>query len=239
MKKLLVAGIVAVVGAFVWSTAPASAHHPEVTITACPGPEELQNFVDVTAHAFEIPADWTVDHRINTNVRLDVIGEGVNFTTTGQFVAPDYSFTARVEVPDAVGKTITARVTALAGWGASGDFPSTWDTEEATITIPLCADSGTTTTSTTIAPTSTQAPSTTEAPTSTQAPSSTVPTEVEGITQVRPQIPGGGGAADDAAAPGAQQLAFSGGETGPMVLGGAGVLAVGAALLVATRRRSA
>ena len=114
------------------------------------------------------------------------------------------------------------RVTAVDNWGPNGEYPSTNPVAETTVTVPVCNE---TPPSTTAAPTSTVAPTSTAAPT-------TIPTDVLPQTEVRPQVPAGESAAQ-------AQLAFSGFETGPVVLGGAGLIAIGTALLVSTRRRNA
>lgn len=265
MKKLLVSGVLAVIAALVWNTLPASAHHPEVeVVTLCP---EGIPTIDVTAKAWEsAPFGMSEDHRINTDILVEVDGPSLHLEQSGAFVAPNYSFTSRFALPTStIGQTLTVTVTAIGNWGPNGEYPSyPSPTDEAFVTIPPTCDGGTGGSSTTTeAPTTTEgpgsstteAPATTEAPTSTEAPDTSsapttapsttgpsndggtggtqIETEVAGITEVRPQVPG----ASAAAAQAGGQLAFTGNDTGPLVLGSAGLLAIGAGLILGARKR--
>jgi LPXTG-motif cell wall-anchored protein len=242
MKKLLVCAVVAVAAALAWNVSSASAHHPEVVASnvctnGVPG-------IEVTASAWV--TDWTADHRVNNNVRIDVTGNGVSLTSSGTFVAPDYSFTRQFDVPGAVGQTLTVRATSVAAWGPNGEYGSAGEFRETTVTVaPPCNETTTTTTAaptTTVAPGAsgtsvppTTAPVTTAAPTTTAAPATTAPagnsaTEVEGITQVRPQVP-------DAGAQAAGQLAFTGRDETTAVFAGVGLLLAGTGLVLGARRR--
>jgi LPXTG-motif cell wall-anchored protein len=245
MKKLLVCTLVAVAAALAWNVSSASAHHPEVVATnvCTDGVPSIQ--VTATAWA-DLPPGWTPDHRINNNIRIDVDGPGVDLTSNGAFTAPDYSFTLQFAVPQAVGQTLTVRVTSVASWGANGEYGSAGEFRETTVTVaPPCNEGTTTTTAapTTVAPTT--APTTTPAtpdsgattsvpPTPTTAPGaggSNTSTEVGGVVEVRPQVPSSG----DAAA----QIAFTGSDSTALVLAGIGMLAAGSALVLTARRREA
>jgi LPXTG-motif cell wall-anchored protein len=253
MKKLLVSAVLVVAVAFLWNTSGASAHHPEVVarnvcVDGVPG-------IEVTTTAWQ--TDWTPDHRINTNVRIDVTGNGVALTSTGTFVGPDYAFTRQFATPNAVGQTLTVRATSVAPWGPNGEYGSAGEYRETTVTVaPPCDEMPTTTTA---APTTTASPSTTVSPGSsatsvpstvapatttpvtstpatTAAPATTAPasnagdaaTEVEAATQVRDAGP---------QAQGAAQLAFTGRDTTTPIFVGAGLLLAGAGLVLGTRRR--
>jgi hypothetical protein len=250
MKKLLVCSFVAVIAALTWNISSASAHHPEVVATnVC---TDGVPTIEVTATAWaDLPPGWGVDHRINNNVRIDVDGPGVDLTASGAFTAPGYSITTQFAVPQAVGQTLTVRVTSVAPWGASGEYGSAGEFRETTVTVAAPCTEGTSSTTaapTTAAPT-TAAPTTTvgsgsggttslpPAPTPTTAPptggsnAGDAGTQVGGVVEVRPQIPGSG----DAAA----QLAFTGGESTSLVLAGVGLLAAGLGLVIGVRRRAA
>jgi hypothetical protein len=244
MKKLLVCSLVAVVAALAWNVGSASAHHPEVVATnVC---TDGVPTIEVTAFAWtDLPAGWAPDHRVNNNIRIDVIGPGL--TASGAFAAPDYSFTVQFAVPQSVGQTLTVRVTSVAAWGPNGEYGSAGQSRETTVTVAPPCNEGTTTTTTaaptttTAAPTSTtvapDAGATTVPPTPTTAPpganSGNTSTEVGGVVEVRPQVPTP--PAGDAAA----QLAFTGGNTSGLLLGGFGLVVLGLALVLSTRRREA
>src|SRR5262249_42520483 len=147
-----------------------------------------------------------------------------------------YSITTQFAVPQAVGQTLTVRVTSVAPWGPNGEYGSAGETRFTTVTVaPPCNDMTTTTT----APTTTAAPTTTLGPHSGPPPTPAPPsggnngsTEVEGAVEVRPQVPA---PSADAAA----QLAFTGSESTTTIMAGLGLLAAGTALVLATRRRTA
>jgi LPXTG-motif cell wall-anchored protein len=240
MKKLLVCSVVAVVAALAWNIAPASAHHPEVVATnVCSGGVPS---IDVTATAWaDLPPGWTPDHRVNNNVRIDVDGPGVDLTASGAFAAPGYSFTVQFAVPQAVGQTLTVRVTSVAPWGVNGEYGSAGEFRETTVTVaPPCDEGPTTTvpstttaapTTTTVAPGSGATTSAPPAPTTTVAGTggTTTTVEVGGAVEVRPQVPTSGD--------GAAQIAFTGSESTNLLLAGIGLLAAGAGLVLGTRRR--
>jgi LPXTG-motif cell wall-anchored protein len=247
MKKLLVCTFVAVVAALTWNMSSASAHHPDVVATnVC---TDGVPTIEVTASAWtELPPGWGQDHRQNNNVRIDVTGPGVNLTTSGAFTPPSYSVTTQFAVPQAVGQTLTVRVTSVAPWGPNGEYGSAGEFRETTVTVAPPCDEGTTTTAapttTSAAPTTTVGPgaggTTSVPPAPTTAPPSGGSgsgnagggTEVGGITEVRPQVPAPSG---DAAA----QLAFTGTESTTLVLAGIGLLAAGLGLVIGVRRREA
>jgi LPXTG-motif cell wall-anchored protein len=244
MKKLLVCSFVAVVAGLAWSVSSAGAHHPEVVaVNVCPDGVPT---IEVTATAWaDLPPGWTTDHRVNNNVRIDVDGPGVDLTASGAFTGPDFSITTQFAVPQAVGETLTVRVTSVAPWGPDGEYGSAGEFRETTVTVaPPCDDM--TTTTTTAAPTTTTAPPTTtvapgaEGTTSVPPAPTTAPpssgngdgAEVGGVVEVRPQAPSRSG---DAAA----QLAFTGTESTGLVLAGVGLLAAGLGLVIGVRRREA
>jgi LPXTG-motif cell wall-anchored protein len=232
MKKLLVCSVVAVVAALAWNVSSASAHHPEVVVTTdCPDGVPT---IEVTAYAWtDLPPGWGTDHRVNNNIRIDVDGPGVDLTASGAFAAPDYSFTVGFDVPVAAGTTLTVRATSVGPWGPNGEYGSTGEYRETTVTVePPCEEGGTTTT--TAPPTTTVAPgggSTSVPPTPTTATPTTIPTDVGGIVEIRPQVPDSGDNAD--------QLAFTGTDSTNLLLAGVGLLAAGAGLVLSARRREA
>lgn len=251
MKKLLVSGVLAVIAAFVWNTQSASAHHPEVSaVPSCP---EGIPVIDVTAEAWNsLDFGYDESHRINPDVLVEIDGPGgLHLEQAGAFAAPDYAFTVQFALPaDTIGQTLDVTVTARAEWGPNGEYASIPPTAETQVTIPPTCDGGAAP-STTSAPSTTAAPSTSVAPTSTVAPDTTAPapstpggdtggveieTEVAGITEVRPQVPNTGAGATQVGGQGGQ-LAFTGSDSGPLVLGSAGLLAIGAGLMLGARKR--
>ena len=202
-----------------------SAHHPEIEATPqCYSATTAR--ITVTASAWVTPEPG---HRINNDVEVTIAGQ----TFSGAFTeANGFQFSNTVDVP-ANGATYTARATAVAPWGLTGEFGSAGEFRETTVTVPNECVAGAT--STTLPPTtlptttspSTTAPSTTvlstTAPTSTVAtgtPTATVAVEVQGITETRADI-----------------LARTGTNTMPLMVIGAALVLVGAFVELSVRRR--
>jgi hypothetical protein len=233
VKKLLGVGVVALIAAFMWNAAPASAHHPEVAaVNVCAEPGAVPSIV-VTASAWENPDG---SHRVNNEVRIDVDGPGADLTSTGAFTAPDYEIVQQFAVAGSVGQSLTVTVTAVDGWGPNGDLAVGGQIRQTTVTVADDCDEMPDGTTTTAAPTTT-VPATTTTVGGGSAGTSIVPTttitpEVGGVTQVRPQLPAGG------AAESAAQLAVTGTDPTALLVGGMGLVFVGLGLVAGVRRRT-
>ncbi len=189
-----------------------SAHHPEIEASAVCVPVSTAR-ITVTTTAWDTTE---VEHRVNNDIEVTIAGKSLH----GAFNdANDYTFSVTVDVP-ADGATYTARATAIAQWGPDATFGSAGEFRETDVTVPNSCP-GENTTTTTVPPTT--APSTT-APTTTVAtqPTATIGVQVQGISETRTQV-----------------LAFTGVNVTPLIVIGADLMLIGAAIELTARRRHA
>jgi hypothetical protein len=204
-----------------WNASPAAAHNSEVSaVNVClDGAPNIK--VSATAWQTELPPD----HRINNDVRIDVTGSGTSRTMHGLFVAPDFEAQVVFDVPEAVGTVLTVRATAVAPWGATGEYgyAGTWRETRVAVTGGCTP---------TAAPTTT-VPVKIDLGTEASSPAAPSPEEVQVLGASLTRAPAAA-TPEVAVAP---KLAFSGTDARPLVLVGLASTIAGALALIATRRR--
>ncbi len=134
----IVATLVATVAGLMFSATAAFAHHPEVTATI-----ECRGLVSFTSTAW---STTDLPRRINASIGVSYsTNGGTSFTALPSKAAyhygadNGYSFSDTFQLPSPLPATVIVKVTALAGWGPSGNLAGAGDSRQTlALTRPTC-----------------------------------------------------------------------------------------------------